>query len=138
MAAGLSLPLRAVNGRAALDAGEDQLKKIIAMALSDCDNGNPFQEDSMGIDPTIVFSLNDVETQAFVRRRIIDKFKALEVDGRARLDLDGFSFDNSAEEGELVCTIRYINLETTAAEELELRGASVFELFRSITTKGAV
>lgn len=131
MAAGLSLPIRAINGRAAIESGEAQLKKIIMLAIADCDSGNPYQE--LGIDTLIVFALDDQQVKAFARRRIVDAFKRMEAEGRAQLDGDAPTF--SSKDGELTCQIKYINLETTAAEELELRGASPFELYRSLTTR---
>lgn len=132
MASGISLPIRVANGRLVKDSGETQLKKIISLALADCESGNPFQE--LGVDPAVIFSLNREEVRAYAKRRVIEVFKRLQAEGRATI-LSGYPVFKQEAEGELVCEIKYINLETTAAEELEMRGASPFELFRSLTTR---
>lgn len=127
MATGLALPLRCVNGRAVRSTGEDQLKKIIMLSIADCDSGNPYQD--LGIDQALVFSLSDEQTKAYARRRIIDAFKRLEAEGRA--ELNGTP-KFTTREGELEVQIKYLNLETNEAQDITLRGAGVFQLFRSL------
>src|SRR5262245_2061814 len=129
MATGLSLPLRADNGRAALSTGEEQLKKVIMLAIADCDSGNPYQD--LGIDQAIVFSMNDDQTKAYAKRRIVDAFRRLEVEGRAQLI--GAPTFTTLEGGSLECQIKYLNIETNEAQDITLRGAGAFEMFRSLT-----
>lgn len=132
MATGLSLPIRAINGRAARATGEDHLRKLIMTACADCDSANPYQED-LGIDTQIVFALHAEQVKAFARRRITDAFDRLKAAGLA--ELRGPPSFSKLNEGEMVCSIQYINLETTEKQELELVGRSPFELFRSITRR---
>lgn len=131
MASGLSLPIRCVNGRAAIDVGEDQLKKIIMLTIADCDSDNPYQE--LGLEPNIVFAVNDTQVRSYARQRIIEAFKRLQSEGRAELLDEAPTFTDA--DGELVCSIKYVNLETTLAEELILSGGSAFELYRSMTSR---
>jgi hypothetical protein len=117
MATGLSLPIRARAGRAVLATGEEQLKKIIFLSLCDCSSSNPFQD--LGVPLTVIFSNQDDDTRARVERRVRERFAQLESDERARL-ADGYPQFTEGEDGELLCDIRYVNLETTSEEELNL------------------
>ena len=80
---GLEVPIEAQNGRLMTVAGEDQLKKILMLNLSNCDSANPFQD--LGLDPGIVFRLDDPDTRALIRSQIVTLFKRFEREGRARL-----------------------------------------------------
>jgi hypothetical protein len=98
--------------------GEEQLKKIIFLALSDCSSDNPFQD--LGMDPDIVFANNDGETQARLNHRIVERFQRFEVEGRAKLAPSYPRFSADERSQELVVDVRYVNLETTSEEELSL------------------
>jgi hypothetical protein len=118
MAGGLALPVAVQQGRAAIVQGEAQLKKVIFLALMPCPSANPFQD--LGLEPDLVFSINDEATEALVNRRIDDAFRRFEAEGRARL-ADGypqFSIDSATQE--LIADIKYVNLETTSEEELSV------------------
>jgi hypothetical protein len=115
---GIALPISVVKGRLQLTDGEDQLKKIIFLGLSDCDSANPFQD--LGIDTTVVFSIADEDTKARVRRRIVTVFDNLKAQGRARLASGSPAFSVDSETQELIAEIEYVNMETTAVDELRL------------------
>jgi hypothetical protein len=115
---GIALPISVVKGRLQLASAEDQLKKIIFLGLSDCDSANPFQD--LGIDTSVVFAIADEDTKARARRRIVTIFKALQAQGRARLAAGFPTFSVDSETQELVAEIEYVNMETTAVDELQL------------------
>jgi hypothetical protein len=118
MAQGLTLPVQAAKGRAVLDQGDDELRKVIMIALSDCDSANPFQD--LGLDPSDVFAINDEVTQAEIRQRIAVAFKRFEAEGLARL-LPGYpKFGVNSVAQELISELKYQNLETTLTEDLSL------------------
>lgn len=116
---GIALPLQVVQGRLRLASGEDQLKKIIFLGLSDCDSMNPFQD--LGIDTRVIFSINDTDSQARIRRRIQDLFAQLQAQGRAKLAPGAPTFSTDAETQDLIADIEYVNMETTAIDELSLQ-----------------
>lgn len=115
---GLQVPFQAINGRLATSSGEDQLQKILALNLSDCSSANPFQD--LGIDPSIVFRINDPDTRGLIRARIIQVFKRFETEGRAKLS-DGYPlFLMDSQTQTLMADVKYINLETATDVELRL------------------
>ncbi len=118
MATGLALPIRVFQGRAQLAKGEEQLKNIIFLSLCDCSSANPFQD--LGIPLEVIFSNADEETQAKVERRIKARFDRFETEERAKLAVGYPRFAVDEGTGDLFCDIRYVNLETTAEEELNL------------------
>lgn len=122
MAKGLNLPVGTLQGRAVLIEGEEQLKKVIQLAVSDCESDNPFQEEGIGNDS--VFDINDALTEQRLRRRVIDAFRALAAQGRARLDPSYPMFSRDSFNQELWIDIRYINLETTNTEDVQLKVGS--------------
>lgn len=112
MATGLSLPLAAINGRAALETSDSkQLLKIIMIECGDCENVNPFNND-VGLDGGVVFQINDAALQALVRARIASVFATKNKQGRARL-VDGYPiFEQDSKAQDLICSVRYLDLET--------------------------
>lgn len=117
-AQGLTLPVQVSKGRAVYDRGDAQLRKVIMVALSDCDSLNPFQD--LGLDPTDVFAINDEITQAEIRQRIAIAFRRFEAEGTARL-LQGYpKFAINSDTQELISELKYQNLETTLTDELAL------------------
>ena len=115
---GLEVPIEAQNGRLITVAGEDQLKKILMLNLSNCDSANPFQD--LGLDPGIVFRLDDPDTRALIRSQIVALFKRFEREGRARLANGSPSFVSDPATQTLMADVRYINLETTTEVEMRL------------------
>lgn len=119
MSQGLDLPLGADQGRARLARGEDQLKKIITLALSDGDSENPFQD--LGIGNGNVFDVNDQDLQARLRQRIVAVFRRFSTERRAALAPGSPTFRRGGADGEeLIASIKYVNMETTDSDELEI------------------
>lgn len=105
---GLSVPVGVgPDGRALTDEGEDQLRKIIALRLSFGESENPFQ--TIGI-PSPIFEINDPTSQAIIKNWIQRTFRILRAEGRARLVDRSLKFEE--EEGEMILSLRYVNLKT--------------------------
>lgn len=116
MATGLRLPLGVdERGGAALEEGDDQLSKIISIALAPCGSDNPFQD--LGINESIIFDLASPRTQARLKGRIERVFKRLEAEKRAKIKSLRFDFGD----GELMAKITYINLESDEEKEFMKR-----------------
>lgn len=120
MALGLSLPVMPVNGRAVLETSDSkQLLKILMIQCGDCENINPFNGD-VGLDGGVVFQVNDAALQALVRARIVSVFAVKQKEGRARL-VDGyptFAVDSRTEE--LLCSVKYLDLETGDTQSFDM------------------
>lgn len=112
MAKGLSIPVGVdKSGGASLEDDPLHLATILQQALQLGDDDNPFQ--NLGIDPQIIFAVNDPAAQARAKNsieRILRKYA-----DRVRLDTTvPMSFSR---EGELLkCEFQYINLDTGEAE----------------------
>src|SRR5438128_1128996 len=110
MSQGLETPVGAEQGRARLVQGEDQLKKVIALALSDGDSDNPFQD--LGLGNGSIFDINDEDLQAKMRQRVARVFRRFHLERRASLAPGFPTFQPGGADGaELIMTIRYINME---------------------------
>lgn len=119
MASGLALPLIPVNGRAPIEEDQQQLAKILMLQLADCENTNPFNQD-VGMSGDIVFQNNTVALQALIRARVISVFRIKEKEGRARL-LEGFpTFKVNSDTQELVCSIKYVDLEANEERNMDM------------------
>lgn len=127
MAQGLALPIYPIQGGATLETDSKQLQKIIMLQLSDCENSNPFNQ-NVGIDGGIVFQNNDAALRALIRARILQVFRNTEKAGRAKL-VNGFpTFADDSANQELICSIRYINLETEQEEDMSFTSQALFGL----------
>jgi hypothetical protein len=118
MMKGISIPIGGQGGKLATVSGEDQLRKIIILNLSDCESANPFQD--LGIGAQVIFDASSPATQGVIRSRIMQVFKRLERQGRASLAQGYPTFSADRDNGQLIAEIRYINLETTSEEELAI------------------
>ena len=111
MAKGLSLPVGVdSSGGARWVDGEENDRKTIMLAISDCDNWNAFQQD-LGISSRVVFGLNNENIRSQIKRRIDNIFRYFENLDRYRLMKDTIQWTQE-NEGELVLTFQYQNLET--------------------------
>lgn len=119
---GLAVPISGQGGRIATVSGEDQLRKIIILNLSDCDSANPFQD--LGLGSEIIFDIDSPATQGRIRARIMQVFQRLEQADRARLSPGYPIFRSDPDRQELVADVRYVNLETTDEEELAVSYAT--------------
>lgn len=107
---GIAIPFSADGrGRIALVSGDDQLQKIIAMNLSDCQSDNPFQDD-LGIGADMVFAIASTKLRADLKRRITVLFRRLQLQDRARLAAAP-TFEIDDKQQELNVDINYVNIE---------------------------
>lgn len=116
MATGLAIPVRAERGRAVLDDGARQMAKIVALAMSDGESSNPFNND-VGL-ATPVFGTNDRSTRALLGRDIRAHFARFQADDRARLVDLTLAGDAP---GELHARVTYLDLETDEEQTVERR-----------------
>ena len=100
-----------------IDDESEQLAKIIALALSDCDSSNPFV--NIGISEDNVFDMNDDSTRARVMEYVERRFDRFRREGRAKLKSVEPDPERN-EHGESVLNIVYIDLKTRAPKELKL------------------
>lgn len=111
MSTGLTIPIIPFNGRAIIESGSKQLLKILMLALADCENTNPFNQD-VGMTGDIIFQNSTEALQALIRVRVRRVFAAKTREGRASL-VEGFpTFTVNSDTQELVCSIKYKDLET--------------------------
>lgn len=110
---GMSVPV-GVNkaGGAKLNPKTTHFSQTLALAFSEGDDKNPFQD--LGINSDLVFQVNNVNAQAKVRRRveqIANKFV-----GQISLDPIQPIIFSHTKEGELEMTVNYIDLATDTEE----------------------
>jgi hypothetical protein len=119
MAKGLKVPV-GVNeaGGAAMVDADDDLAKIIMLALSPGYSRNPFQK--LGMDEGIIFDTGTARTMASIQLSIEAIFKRLEASNRAALDDNGLIMEMDEGTMEMRATVSYINLETQLPGEFGL------------------
>ena len=100
---GLGLPHRISRGRLLLDAGEEQLLKIIMIACGDSESDNPWNEAGI-VHP--LFSLDTPRQRSKITRQVGIHFARLKRRGRA--ELDDISYES--EDGVLNVTVTYKDL----------------------------
>lgn len=121
MIRGLSLPLR-VNkgGGAAKEKEENQLDKLIVLAVQEGGDNNPFQ--NLGLSSSVIYRIND-ETSKFdiadEIKRVLKSFK-----GRIELGSNGVvvNAENNTpqtEEGVMNVSFEYMNLDIDDARFFE-------------------
>jgi hypothetical protein len=110
MATGLKLPVGVdPTGRGAMVDGEDENRKIIKTALSDCDNDHAFQQEiGLGID--MVFDINDSRVRARIVARLTEIFRRFEDQHRFKLRRDTIRWEKSG--GELTLNFVYHDIES--------------------------
>lgn len=91
--------------------GDDNDKKIIALALGSDDNENAFQQDiGLGID--MIFGISDPG----IRGRIINRLKAIfrnfQAQQRFSLFTASIKFTEDSKTQELILEFKYLNLES--------------------------
>ena len=119
MAKGLQLPV-GVNkaGGANITDGDDNDKKVIFTALSDCDSEHAFQQD-LGLGSGMIFDIASPALRANILRRtknIFDEFFRLH---RFKLLKNTVKWAEDAETGELTLTFKYLNIESDEMGEFE-------------------
>jgi len=111
MAKGLSLPVGVdSSGGTKWVEGEANDQKTILLALSDCDNWNAFQQD-LGIGSRIIYGVSNENIRSQINRRVDSIFRYFQNQDRYKLLKDTIQWTEE-NEGELVLTFQYQNLET--------------------------
>jgi hypothetical protein len=110
MPRGLKLPVGVdgTGGTAMVD-GEEENRKIIWSALSDCDNDNAFQQD-LGLGSSMVFGIKDAGVRARILDRVTDIFRIFEALQRFRLKRESVAWRKA--DGELILEFKYLDLES--------------------------
>lgn len=110
MPRGLQLPVGVDGtGGTAMTDSEEENKKIIWCALSDCDNDNAFQQD-LGIGSAMVFGMKDAGSRARILDRVTDIFRTFEALQRFRLKRETVKW--RSREGEQILEFKYLDLES--------------------------
>lgn len=115
MVDGLKIPIEVSGGGgAATDAGGEQLKKLLSIALQPCPSANPFQD--LGLASDIIFRINAPSIEGEVSLEVERIFDYFETINRARLvSTPEFSRPRP---NELQMDITFIDLETSREENL--------------------
>lgn len=111
MPTGLRMPV-GVNSRggAWLVSKDENSHKIIALALSDLENDNAFQQ-NIGLGGGAIFDVAGQTYRAQIRQKVVDIFKDFEDQKLYSLDTTSLKFNRGAP-GEQILDFAYINLET--------------------------
>lgn len=119
MTVGLAIPVGVDGtGGAGMVSGEDNDKKLIMEALSDCDNENAFQQD-LGLGSDIVFDINDDRVRQKVLRKLYAIFEDFEANHKYRLVRNTIKWADTTKEGEMTLEFKYLNLETDETSEFK-------------------
>ena len=119
MPTGLKVPV-GVNksGGAAIETNESrQLRKMLILAFSEGGDQNPFQQ--LGIDPGLVWSVNNVGFRGRATRAlnvILAKF----IDRVELSPNQPIKFEQSENEGEVIMSFEYVDKLTDKVEDFRL------------------
>lgn len=109
MARGMRLPVGVdAMGGAALVEGEPNNRKILFVALGDCENESAFQQD-LGIPIDIIFDVNDAARRPVVLRQITAIFREFAAQKRFKLVPESVKISSEGEE--LKLELKYIDIE---------------------------
>lgn len=113
---GWIVPLRATaKGRLALATGDLLARQVIAAALSDGENSNPFRQDRT-LGAKMLFSPNDPKVRSSIMTRLTNAFEEFERQRRYRLMDDTVEWSTGGAGGEeLILTFRFHDLEADAS-----------------------
>lgn len=113
MASGIAIPVRASAGRTVTEAGEEQTKKVITLALSDGTSMLPFVRRGLR---SVIFMTDGPALRGVIEQDVRVHFKRFERDHRAKLQ--HIVFGRASADGTLPVSIRYIDLRTDRDAEL--------------------
>ena len=112
MPVGFRLPVGASNsGGMHLEDGDENDRKIIAIALGSDDNENAFQQD-VGLGDFMVFAVDDPEIRGKIMNRIRRIFKRFEAQKRFKLFPSTVRWLTDDESGEVTLEFKYLNIES--------------------------
>ena len=116
---GLALPVGVTKqGRSKTVTGEANDRKIIFTALGGNYNQNAYQQDP-GLGEDMIFEINDAVIQARIRQKLADVFADFDRQNRYRLVVETLEW--SEEEGELVLSFDYFNVESDEPQSFAQR-----------------
>lgn len=112
---GLAVPVRGTpKGRLALLTGDALAKSVIASALGDGENSNPFRQDRT-LGAKMLFAPNDPRVQSAIQSRLIAAFDEFERQRRYRLMQDTITWESQG--SELSLTFMYHDLEADKSQD---------------------
>lgn len=118
---GLAIPVGVTKqGRTRTVTGEANDRKIIFTALGGNHNQNAYQQDP-GLGDDMIFEINDEVIRARIRQRLIDVFDDFDRQNRYRLVSESVSWDINEDEGELVLSFDYFNVESDEVQSFAQR-----------------
>lgn len=124
MPRGIAIPVTANRqGRVRTIQGTPYLDQVVRTGLTPNTSQNPFQAGDgveVGISERVVFMVNDVEAEAFVRRQVVNLFKRLREKELAKLapGKEGIRFSKDGED--LICEVNYVDLEAERSSRVEI------------------
>lgn len=112
MPKGLSMPV-GVNptGGAATVEHDENDRKVIWNAISDCSSENAFQQD-LGLGSDMVFDISDPVLRARIQQRLFAIFKDFEAQNRYKLKANTIKWSENSAEQELILEFKYLNIES--------------------------
>ena len=112
------VPLEAaVHLRVVVEHDEND-RKIIWNALSDCTSDHAFQQE-LGLGSDMIFDINDPALRARITQRLIQIFRDFEAQNRYKLKQSTLKWGDNPAEQELVLEFMYLNIESD--EELTFK-----------------
>jgi len=121
MPKGLAMPV-GVNptGGAATVEHDDNDRKVIFTALSDCSSEHAFQQD-LGLGGDMIFDISDPVLRARIQQRLYAIFKDFEAQNRYKLRTNTIKWSENSKEQALSLEFKYLNIESD--EELTFKRA---------------
>jgi len=108
--------------------GSIVINQNVILGLTPAGSLHPFHQD-ITPDENFIFEIRDVKTGGLYTTHVRKFFSEMETMGYARLfpGSRGLSIQDSGNPGEMVVTVRYVNLETNSEEKLEfpIRGGEM-------------
>jgi len=119
MPTGLKVPISVgPNGGLALVHGDEQDKKIIALALGDGDNENAYMQ-NITLGQNMIFDIADDSIRAQITNRIKRIFKNFQAQNRFKLLGDTMKWNYDDSDGTITLSFRYLNIESDKINEFE-------------------
>ena len=115
MATGLKIPVGVdKSGGAAIETNsQEQLKKLVILALSEGGDDNPFHD--LGLAPNLIFQIKDSAFRAQAQREI-ERVLAQFPERVSMIPNEPITFEEDVE-GEVSVNFKYIELEKNTVEE---------------------
>ena len=119
MATGFRIPFKqdGRTGGVSVDDGDDYIRGLLLAALNDCESANPFQDLGIG---NHIFKLDESAFRTVAKEKVRNVFEQFKADKLADLAAGGIEFLDQEVEGEVLLSIKYIDLETEEVNELEV------------------